>query len=113
MQATSANHFTFYAQRNSSIAGVPAEIIARFGAASNELEVTVYPNPSTGVFNIVLSSEQVAKIDVLDLSGRELLRVPYDPDNQNAIHLEGFASGVYLIKIRAERQYYNGRIVKL
>lgn len=82
-------------------------------AASNELEVTVYPNPSTGVFNIVLSSEQVAKIDVLDLSGRELLHVPYDPDNHNAIHLEGFGSGVYLIKIRAERQYYNGRIVKL
>jgi hypothetical protein len=80
---------------------------------SRELDVIIYPNPSTGIFNIQISSEQDAQIEVLDLSGRQLFNTLYKPGKNNMIDLEAFTSGVYLIKISAERQRYNGRIVKL
>jgi hypothetical protein len=75
-------------------------------------EIVVYPNPSNGLFEIWLNSDDLFDIDVLDLNGRIvkqdkniLLKTGYQ---LNLIEME---SAVYFIRAIAGNQVYQSRVV--
>ena len=78
----------------------------------SEIDLSVYPNPSNGLFEIWLNSDDLFDIDVLDLNGRivkqdknVLLKTGYQ---LNLIEME---SAVYFIRAIAGNQVYQSRVV--
>lgn len=69
---------------------------------SNSLEV--FPNPSTGVFNVLISNlfPGRAEVNVFDLKGKHLLNNQFIvsiESNKFSIDLSGVAKGVYLLNV--------------
>jgi len=68
----------------------------------DELELSLYPNPVRNVLNIE-SANQFVGVEVYAMNGRLMTK----QKNANSINMQGFASGVYLVRLTAE----NGSIV--
>jgi hypothetical protein len=69
---------------------------------SNSLEV--YPNPSTGIFNVLISNlfPGRAEVNVYDLKGKQLFNDQFIVSiefNKFTIDLSGVAKGVYLLNV--------------
>ncbi len=62
----------------------------------NGKNISIFPNPSTGVFNIVNAGKSMIK--VYDSSGRLL----YTGQNINEINMVKFENGIYLLNIHSE-----------
>lgn len=62
-------------------------------------ELKVYPNPTNGVVNLeVLSSDRLASIELLDMTGKLVLAAPF----QNQLHLGHLSKGIYFLKVQKE-----------
>lgn len=61
----------------------------------NVTRITIYPNPSTGIFNIV--SQQNASVEIYDLLGKLVYNQSL-ANGTNSIDISNFNSGVYLLK---------------
>lgn len=60
---------------------------------------SVYPNPSTGIFNIFTS--EIVKVNIIDISGKTVYKA--DALNNNAvINLSSLQSGIYLMNVSGE-----------
>lgn len=57
-----------------------------------------YPNPSNGEVTVVSSANENGTLSVYDASGREIKSVPLS----NQIFLNGFSTGVYLLKFQTQ-----------
>jgi hypothetical protein len=71
--------------------------------------VSVYPNPSKGVFNIALSSN--ALVEITDLTGKSILIENYTLGKYK-IYLSNHSNGVYLIKLLGNGVVTNSKIIK-
>lgn len=73
--------------------------------------LVVYPNPAGSVLN-VMALQHAAELEILDAGGRTLWSGGCS-HNSCSVDLEGFASGVYLLRTRLEGgQRFNIRFVK-
>jgi hypothetical protein len=65
---------------------------------------SVYPNPSTGVFEVKLNagSRVNGEVVVVDLTGRKVFAQPLDVVGMysSSIDLSGFAKGIYTVQLR-------------
>jgi hypothetical protein len=60
-------------------------------------DLKVYPNPTNGILNLeILSSMRAESIEVLDLTGKLVLSVPF----QNQLHLGHLPKGIYFLKVQ-------------
>lgn len=68
----------------------------------NQNEFNIYPNPSSGVFQVDYSGEEfeAAEIQVFDLSGRKLAANQLNHSSAQ-LDLSYLASGRYLLHLRA------------
>ena len=64
---------------------------------NNLIDMQVYPNPSTRIFNIAIQSEEVISIEVYDLTGKILVRKLNTRDRQ--IDLARYPQGLYFTRI--------------
>lgn len=62
----------------------------------NETRITIYPNPSTGIFNIV--SQQNISVEIYDLLGKLVYNQSL-ANGTNSIDISNFNTGVYLLKV--------------
>lgn len=76
--------------------------------------IGVYPNPSTGIFNIALGTFVPKTIDVYDLSGKIILTEENVTisDSNYILNLSKVATGIYFVKIASEDQSVVKRIIK-
>ncbi len=65
----------------------------------DEIEVSVYPNPTKGEFTVSLSTNN-STITITDLAGRHVLKTPV---HQNVMKVELDHNGVYIISIVTSR----------
>jgi hypothetical protein len=77
-------------------------------------QVAVFPNPSTGIFNISLGNLTANKIEVYDISGKIILQKNNleVSNNQTNIDLSNALNGVYFVKISTENNTITKRIIK-
>jgi len=64
----------------------------------NKNEISIFPNPTNHLLQIK-SEERIGKIGIYDLTGRELIQEFDASNNTFTIDLDGYASGIYLIKL--------------
>jgi len=82
----------------------------------NELtnyDFKIYPNPATDILNIELEGDASGKLILLiiDAFGREMKSFPMDQNNK--IDLNGLNPGIYILKIKKEKQIiYTSKIIK-
>jgi hypothetical protein len=62
----------------------------------NETRITIYPNPSTRIFNIV--SQQNISVEIYDLLGKLVYNQSL-ANGTNSIDISNFNTGVYLLKV--------------
>lgn len=78
-------------------------------------QIAVYPNPSTGIFNIAFGNLNPNKIEVYDISGKLILQkngLEVSGNNQTNIDLSNTSTGVYFVKISTENNTITKRIIK-
>jgi len=66
---------------------------------NNSGNIQVYPNPAGDYFNVV-SSERLARISVMDVTGRILTDV--NNNTQGKIDISNLSQGVYIVKLETE-----------
>jgi hypothetical protein len=74
-------------------------------------QVQVYPNPGTGLFQVVFDSESDRTIEVSDLTGRVVYTAQADTDKLE-LDLGALSNGVYYLKLRSVQHTDVIRIVK-
>ena len=70
----------------------------------NSSEISIYPNPSTGSFNLNISNVNTASVDVeiTDVSGKVILNNTYNTTNgsvNESINISNVEDGVYIVRV--------------
>lgn len=64
--------------------------------------VSVYPNPASSLLNIMAQGENtLVSVSLYDVTGKQLLNEPVR-SHQLTVNVEGFAKGIYLLRITLE-----------
>lgn len=95
-----------------------AEVLSTAGFQSLE-GVSIYPNPTTGIVNIELSSiPEKASVNVFDMLGRQVLAISSDDltINQNTITVDlsqvNSANGMLLLQVTADNKRFEYKVLK-
>ncbi|PBQ32448.1 hypothetical protein CNR22_11930 [Sphingobacteriaceae bacterium] len=73
--------------------------------------LSIYPNPTTGIFTVELSTSSAKTIVVTDLAGRVVLNTTSNNEKTN-INLNAFANGIYYVKVQSEDAVQVTKIIK-
>ena len=91
-----------YGETEDYLVNIPSLV----GIEENEMlnTISVYPNPTTGLFNITASNANFTQltISVLDIQGKEVFNTSdknYSANYNKQINLEGLAKGIYYIRL--------------
>ena len=76
-----------------------------------EANVTVAPNPTTGVVRVSSSEFQVSGVDVYDVYGK-LLNTMSANDGTVEVDLGQYAAGVYFLRVSTDNGVVTKRVVK-
>lgn len=61
--------------------------------------IFVYPNPTSSILNFNITENiELLSISISDISGKNVMQIPYSDSIQNKINLENLQSGVYFVK---------------
>ncbi len=73
-------------------------------------DITLYPNPAANTFTIANLSEEINKVEILDLQGRIILVIP---EIQNKIvDISKLQAAMYIVKVYASTNVYTQQIIK-
>ena len=74
-------------------------------------QIVVYPNPSSDIFNIKMSTISDFEISVTDITGKLLFRDLNPNGSSNySLDMTNFSSGVYFLQIEANNR---SKVIKL
>ncbi|MFL9844472.1 T9SS type A sorting domain-containing protein [Flavobacterium rhizosphaerae] len=76
-------------------------------------ELTVYPNPSNGLFTITAGNNVIDRIDTYDISGRLVKTIEPSKNNEVSLDLTEFNSGMYILRIVSNNKVQTYKINKL
>ena len=68
----------------------------------NVTDITIYPNPANGIFNIELKSLSNISFDVYDITGKTILNRIDIKTNKSVLNLSNYSEGIYFIKLISE-----------
>jgi hypothetical protein len=96
--------------------GLLPEETAVFDTRSQDIGISVYPNPSSGIFELSFLSDhsQMVEIHITNVAGQEVLRKVYSAHNgMNRISFDasGLKEGLYLYSILMNDQIAGGKIL--
>jgi len=74
----------------------------------NSSEISIFPNPSTGNFNLNISNVNTASVDVeiTDVSGKVILSNAYNANNgsvNESINISNVDDGVYIVRVNGDQ----------
>lgn len=81
-------------------------------STKNEHEISVYPNPSNGLFSVLSEKEKINQITIMDNLGRKVFEESnFSNDNSMTINLDNFTRGVYYITVRLDNNVITKKII--
>jgi hypothetical protein len=78
----------------------------------NKDQLFIYPNPCTDYLTIENMTNADTRIDILDLSGKTLLRQQMGLPTNNRIDVSSLKPGVYLLRILNHELLYQSKFIK-
>ncbi|UGS23564.1 T9SS type A sorting domain-containing protein [Flavobacterium channae] len=108
----------FHSDQSVDGLGVNVDDFLIDGTLSNQnfdlQNIVLYPNPSKGIFNLAVGTNEVSAIEVYDLTGKIVVS-KNDLGISNGeiqLNMSSVAQGVYFVKITANNQSIVKRIIK-
>ncbi len=84
-----------------------------FGTSGTSLEsITLYPNPTQNILNIVSPQADITSIEVYDLRGRKMNTIDFNNQSNYQVDLSNLVSALYFIKINTVSGSITKRIIK-
>jgi len=83
---------------------------------SNSIQAVIFPNPSSGIFNLNLSSpgQGIADISITDLNGKKLLSKQFKVNltsTQFNFDLTGYPKGIYVFMATINGEHLSKKLV--
>jgi plastocyanin len=102
-----------------SVTGLPVQIVTVVQAAStvgigenNEKSVSVFPNPSRGLFKVTIgNTSEEALVSLIDISGRTIATETINGSGETTFDLSTAARGYYFVRLKSEAGTTVRRIV--
>lgn len=92
--------------------GKPLSMESSATETSAEDVFRIYPNPSTGIFNVLLNDAKEASVDVFDLFGKKIQnRIIPAGTGSFTVDITGYAPGMYLLHITMNGETSTHKIV--
>jgi len=80
---------------------------------NGELQITVYPNPTTGQLTMDNGQLTINNVEVFDVYGKKLLSSPVSfMSPETSIDISNFSNGIYLLKITTETGIITKKVIK-
>ena len=77
----------------------------------NQSNISIYPNPNHGIFTIEIKDNQNLKVELITTGGH-LLGNYLIKKKVSKIDISNFKSGIYLLRIKSEKNLYIKKIIK-
>ena len=87
------------------------DLLVSTGDLSNDLGISIFPNPTSGELLVTLSSEIEAELILRDYTGKTVLSKSIEEENR--INIGDLADGVYVVEIRTGSGTWIERVVKI
>jgi hypothetical protein len=81
------------------------------GINEHEINVSVYPNPTTGQFKVQNSEFRIQSVEVYDVYGKLISNMEVN-DNDVTIDISNYNNGIYVALIRTENGTVTKKVVK-
>jgi len=81
-------------------------------SGSGSIFMKLYPNPAKTTLNIVVNTSNSYSIRVYDDKGRSIEYMPAVNENVTTLNLQGYNSGVYIVKVVTEEVVLQEKFVK-
>jgi len=83
-----------------------------FKIESNSTLLNIFPNPSSGVFNVQSDNQlENVQITVTDLQGRTLINTLFS-GNETTVDLSNYTQGVYLLQLHSSNVVQTYKLIK-
>ncbi len=78
--------------------------------------INIHPNPTTGKVTVeigrqAISNNQITEINIIDITGKEILQINNISQQKFEIDLSGFGTGLYFIKVNYEGGVYTEKLI--
>lgn len=74
--------------------------------------VSIYPNPTNNILNIVSPLAAIRNIEVVDIQGRKVNSIPMDNQGVYQLDMSSYASAIYFVKINTDNGLVTKRVLK-
>jgi hypothetical protein len=117
-QANVIFRIVFHTDESANQLGVVVDDFVIEGTLSNqdfELQnVSIFPNPSEGIFSISTGNKAIDQIEVYDVTGKIIFNTKSVTNStfEYSLDLSAVSSGIYFVKISADNQNAVKRIIK-
>ena len=79
---------------------------------ANAEDISLYPNPTTGIFTITASNINNGVIEIYDMAGNSMQKTTFNNAKSGyQLNVSGYAKGVYLLNIIANNKKYTKKLV--
>ncbi|WP_310554675.1 T9SS type A sorting domain-containing protein [Flavobacterium sp.] len=108
----------FHADEAVQAVGVVIDDFVVDGVLSNKdfdlQNIAIYPNPSTGVFNVSTGDKAIDKLEVYDVTGKVIVSIKdfSSVNSEKALDLNNVSTGIYFIKVSSNNLSTVKRIIK-
>ncbi|MEM9887236.1 MAG: reprolysin-like metallopeptidase [Bacteroidota bacterium] len=104
------NGCTFTARIGDCLTPLTDQGVEQRSIEVSEVELTVYPNPTSGMLNLTLSDDsQIRRVSIFDTFGR---LVQIENNISISISLNKLTAGVYILLVEGEEEIFQKRIIK-
>lgn len=79
---------------------------------SKEINITLYPNPTKDIVNIISTNERINSYTLYNMGGQEIIKSEKLKTKSEKINLANLPKGVYVIKVITDKNSYTRKIVR-
>jgi len=72
--------------------------------------ISIYPNPAFGIVNIEFANNNIQKLTVFDVTGKQISEKT-DIQKNETIDLSSFESGIYIISIQTDKEIFTTKVI--